>query len=199
MALAGLIVGLGNPGRKYDGTRHNFGFKVVDRLVQTNATCRAAKGVKNLYELWECELPGYRAPWLVMKPLTYMNLSGDAVARVFRNKPLEPEQILVLHDELDLPLGRMKLKCGGGAAGHNGLLSIAERLGSKNFHRLRLGVGKPAGRDGASFVLSRFTPDESPLVAEVVDAALEAITSFATDDQAMAVQKVNSFRPQTER
>lgn len=201
MELRGLIVGLGNPGERYHSTRHNFGFMVVDQLLEqcrreaaqdcSELQLRKAKG-----ELHRVRLPGAPGHWLVLKPLTYMNESGQSVGYVAGFYKLPPDRILTLHDELDLPLGRMKLKKGGGNAGHNGLKSMAAHLGSNDFHRLRLGIGKPVRLDTRSYVLQRFDKDEEPLVAQTMQAALQGITLFATQGFLAAQQMVNGFVPE---
>lgn len=194
MDLAGLIVGLGNPGEQYAGTRHNFGFLVLDALVQA-ARGERLKSVKKLYDLDRVRIEA-ASPWLLAKPLTYMNVSGKAVAQLCNFYKIEPAQVVVVHDELDLALGRMKFKFGGGAAGHNGVKSIAACLGSQDFHRLRLGVGKPVHGDTVSFVLTRFTTEESAIVRQVVEAATNGLTALMAQGPASVVQRFNSFKVQ---
>ena len=145
MELSGLIVGLGNPGREYEHTRHNFGFQTVQALLgRLEEVSRIDKLSKNQdrYLLWRAVKRDGSA-WLLQLPLTFMNNSGEAVRRVVDYYGLETEHILVVHDELDLPLGRIKMKKAGGNAGHNGLKSIQQMLGSPDFYRIRLGIGKP--------------------------------------------------------
>lgn len=148
MNISGLIIGLGNPGREYDRTRHNFGFMFIDALLeeaQRNpfARCEQLSGGKKKYDLWRCDIVEGQAPWLLAKPQTFMNLSGEAVLAIASFYRVKPAAMVVAHDELDLPLGRMRFKMGGGNAGHNGLKSITQCLGTPDFHRLRLGIGKP--------------------------------------------------------
>lgn len=194
-----LLAGLGNPGPKYEATRHNFGFMLVDSLVDTlsgraSANLAPVSAAKGKGDMWQAKPVAGKTPWLLLKPMTYMNLSGDAVAPVLRFYKMQPDQLLVAHDELDLPLGRMKLKFGGGSAGHNGLKSIAERLGTNEFHRLRLGVGRPEVGDAAGYVLTPFGNIETKIVAEVLDAAVKAIGTFARFGPQRATEQVNSFR-----
>ncbi|GFM38373.1 aminoacyl-tRNA hydrolase [Desulfovibrio psychrotolerans] len=198
MQVAGLIVGLGNPGKEYDNTRHNMGFMAVDALMddarrfQPDA-CTPLSSGKKKYLLWKCFPGGLRTPWLIAKPQTYMNLSGDAVGHICGFYNLNPEQVLVVHDELDLPLGRMKFKTGGGLAGHNGLKSIAQHLGTRDFHRLRLGIGKPDHPNTASYVLSRFSPQEWTTVQRVMVGAVRGMLCFAEQGATQAIHMVNAF------
>lgn len=195
MELGGLIVGLGNPGPEYRDTRHNFGFMVIEALVEAaekQDAVRQLSGRKDPFILWRCPLPGASRPWLLAEPLTYMNRSGEAVQRIAAYYRIEVEDILVVQDELDLPLGRMKLKQGGGNAGHKGIASIEQLLGSPNFYRLRLGVGK-AG-DGVARVLGRFAASELQGLRETVAAAVTGVGLFASRGPAMAVRYCNAFR-----
>ncbi|MCB1538985.1 MAG: aminoacyl-tRNA hydrolase [Rhodospirillales bacterium] len=156
-SLLWLIVGLGNPGREYADNRHNIGFMVADRLARDYefAPWRA----KFSAELAEGEIMGNRA--LLLKPQTYMNCSGQAVAQTARFYKIPASRIVVLHDELDLPLGRVRTKTGGGAAGHNGLKSIDADFGDKNYHRVRIGIGHPGEKARVSgHVLSDFSAAE---------------------------------------
>lgn len=195
MDVAGLIVGLGNPGATYAGTRHNFGYFVVDALANEGRSERL-KTVKKLYDLERMRFDD-AGLWLMAKPLTYMNCSGKAVAQICNFYKIEAAQVVVVHDELDLPLGRMKLKFGGGGAGHNGLKSIAACLGSQDFCRLRLGIGKPILGDTVSYVLNRFTDEEFAVVRQVVDAATSGLAALAAQGAAAVTQRINSFKVQT--
>jgi peptidyl-tRNA hydrolase, PTH1 family len=196
-SFAGIVAGLGNPGARYADTRHNFGFLAVDRLLGVLGAKRPCPEFPAGGDClaWDCPLCGASSPhWLVLKPLTFMNLSGTAVTRLCRRFQIGPEQLLVLHDEMDLPLGRMKLKFGGGDAGHNGLKSLADELGTRDFHRLRLGVGRPEQRmDPADYVLSAFTPAEAQLLAPVLDLAVKGVRAFARKGFAAAAQMLNTF------
>lgn len=201
MDLRGLIVGLGNPGQRYHDTRHNFGFMVADQLLDYcrqepeaeagQISSRKAKG-----ELYKLRLPGASGQWLLLKPLTYMNESGQSVGHVAGFYKLSPRDMLVLHDELDLPLGRLKLKQGGGNAGHNGLKSIAAHLGSNEFLRLRLGIGKPVSGETRDFVLRPFADDERERAARTIRAAVQGVLLFAAEGFVPAQRAVNSFVPE---
>lgn len=188
MAHAGLIVGLGNPGGQYDRTRHNFGFMVVDRLVDREPGCvRLSSNSERDFVLWEWRM-GHGDPWLLLKPLTFMNRSGRAVQKVLRYREIDPEHILVVHDELDLPLGRIRFKKGGGLAGHNGLRSVSAVLGTREFHRLRMGIDRPdPGHDVVAYVLGKFAPAESSAIDQALDQALKGIEVYCNEgiDRAM--------------
>jgi peptidyl-tRNA hydrolase, PTH1 family len=165
-----LVVGLGNPGREYAGHRHNVGWMVVDELARRHAV--SWKGKFN-GKLAEVRLDGHRVA--LLKPETFMNDSGRSVGAAARFYKLEPDAILVVHDEIDLEPGRLQARMGGGLAGHNGLRSIASHLKTPEFLRLRVGVGRPGRGDPrkpADYVLSNFEPDEDRqnLVARAADA-----------------------------
>lgn len=180
-----LIVGLGNPGKKYDGTRHNIGFRCVDTLADQYGL--TFDGKKSKAKLADGTIAGQRV--LLAKPQTFMNLSGEAVSGLANFYKIEPARILIVYDELDLPLGTLRLRKLGGAGGHNGMKSIIQRLGTQNFPRLRFGIDRPPGRmDPAAYVLRPFADgDESILAAETVDRAAQAIVAWLTDgiDNAM--------------
>jgi len=199
MDIGGLIVGLGNPGAEYQGTRHNFGFMAIEALLaecERSAPVARLSGQKDPFSLWRATLTdskGTRRDWFMAMPLTYMNRSGEPVQRIAAYYHIEPDQILVLHDELDLPLGRMKLKKGGGNAGHNGLKSIQQMLGTPDFFRLRLGIGKPPGHNGSSWVLSRFASEQREDLEKTIAAAVEGTILFARQGSRKAQQFCNGF------
>ncbi|HEY8951688.1 MAG TPA: aminoacyl-tRNA hydrolase [Candidatus Dormibacteraeota bacterium] len=167
-----LIVGLGNPESEYADTRHNLGFACLRELAKR-------LGVKVERKRWD-SLAGHseaRGLWLVM-PQTYMNLSGQAVAKAVRDIHVPPQQVWVVYDELDLPLCRMRIRRGGSGAGHNGVLSIINSLGTPDFARFRVGIGKPArkgSQSGRHYVLGRFTKAESERIPAIVDGAASAL------------------------
>ena len=195
MDLGGLIVALGNPGRQYEQTRHNLGWIVLDEFIalldRRGVSVNPLKGPRAPMRLWKARIG--REEWLLCKPETFMNLSGEAVGALVRFYRLKTESVFVLHDEVDLPLGRMKLKKGGGAAGHNGLKSIASHLGSPDFARLRLGVGKPAHGDMADYVLARFRPEEGDTLKQVVEFAARQVLEYTCEDFNRVMNAVNSF------
>ncbi len=199
MELTGLIVGLGNPGKDYEETRHNFGFMALDALVvlcQDYGSVSTLSGKNDPFILLRANIskgPLAGQAWLFAKPLTYMNKSGEAVQRILAYYRLLPQQTLVMHDELDLPLGRIRFKQGGGNAGHNGLKSLQQHLGTPDFYRLRLGIGRPTYPDTASYVLSRFTSAEAPLLQTVMPAILEGALLFMRKEYTQAQRYCNSF------
>ena len=164
-----LVVGLGNPGREYAGHRHNVGWMVVEELARRHGASWKGKFSGRLAEL---RLDGHRVG--LLKPETFMNESGRSVGAAARFFKLEPDAILVIHDEIDLEPGRLQVRRGGGLAGHNGLRSIAAHLRSQDFLRLRVGVGRPGRGDPrppADYVLSNFMPEDDPdsIVARAAD------------------------------
>lgn len=185
-----LLVGLGNPGARYRDTRHNVGFMVVDRFVQAQggATWREKYQAK----LADISVSGERL-W-VLKPQTYMNRSGQSVGAVARFFKIEPPDVLVVHDELDLPWGRIRLKQGGGDAGHNGLRSVTSGLGSSEYVRLRIGIGRPSpdfSGKGADYVLQAFAAEEQTLLPEVIRQAADAISDVLKHGLSATMNRVN--------
>jgi PTH1 family peptidyl-tRNA hydrolase len=176
-----MIVGLGNPGPKYKYTRHNVGFLFVDRLISLKRAyiCREFKK-NNEYEFIELDDPSL-PDCVVIKPLTYMNLSGKAVKKLSDKFNIPPEYIFVVHDDLDISFGRMKLKFGGGIAGHRGLKSIVESLETRDFYRLRIGIDRPRKDEPISvrdYVLSPFSDTELKLLTFLLDKAIEGMYLF---------------------
>lgn len=168
-------MGLGNPGPDYELTRHNVGFRVADAFVDSHAG--SWRKSKHRALVADVEIASLHVT--VGKPQTYMNVSGESVKALARSVPVEPVGILVVHDELDLPLGELRLKFAGGTAGHNGLKSIEKVLGTPAFARLRFGIGRPPGRmDPADFVLRRFRGEESDIVETEIPRAVEMVESW---------------------
>ena len=195
MAIKGIIAGLGNPGEQYAATRHNYGFLALDTLLEhctSKGRLENLSGPKNNWQLWRGTLPD-GDQWLFIKPLNYMNRSGLAIQPVCAFYKISPEKLVVLHDELDLPLGRVKWKRGGGNAGHNGLKSIQECFGTPGFARIRLGIGRPDGYDPASYVLGRFSPDEKTLLSAVTEAVLQGLLLYMEKGERFAEQYLNGF------
>ena len=185
-----LIVGLGNPGSEYANSRHNAGFMVVEKLLagfpegrfteQHTAESRVFTGK-------------YRGKNLVLQmPLTYMNLSGDAVAPLCRRLGIEAQEVLVISDDLDLAPGRLRLRQGGSDGGHNGLKSIIAGLGSANFKRVRVGIGRPEKGTTADYVLSGFEGDEEKSFAAAIDRAAEAVLTVLGAGMSAAMNKFNA-------
>ena len=163
-----IIIGLGNPDSKYEGTRHNVGFAVIDKIAQSHKLKLATFKNRARYTTWEYE---GRAVLLV-KPMAFMNLSGQAVGALARQYSLGPQQVLVVADDLDLPTGAVKMKPKGGSGGHNGHKSIASALGTDDYPRIKVGIGK-AG-EAVDHVLSRFSSQERQRVDQAVAKAAEA-------------------------
>ena len=175
-ASLALIVGLGNPGSEYAGHRHNIGFQIVQALASIHGLS-FARHKKAQARVAEGQI-GER-PVLLAQPRTFMNLSGKTVRRLSRDHQIPPERILVVCDDLDLPLGRLRIRPKGGSGGHKGLHSIIESLGSQDFARLRVGIDRPAGSlDPAEYVLLPFDDEDKTLLAETVTRAVEAIESW---------------------
>ncbi len=184
-----LVVGLGNPGRRYRGTRHNVGWEVLDRLA------RRLKVAVDRDEGWA--LVGTarlgRRRVLLAKPQTFVNLSGTAVDDLRRRHRIRPEEVLVIVDDLDLPLGRLRLRPGGSHGGHRGLRSVLDALGTEDVPRLRIGIGRPpAGVDPADYVLTPFTPDERAVVEPALDRAAEAAEVALREGLQTAMTRFNA-------
>lgn len=200
-----MLIGLGNPGKEYENTRHNFGFMLVDELLRRadGGFSRPEKlAAKKTHELWRVFFaPPPALPWLLLKPLTYMNNSGQPGAAVAAYYNVEPADILVAHDELDLPLGSMRLKFGGGSAGHKGINSLTQHLGTRDFYRLRLGIGKNDKSQTIGHVLGHFGKEEGRLALEVLDAAARGVIMFdankALGEKGFAATQefINGFSP----
>ncbi len=182
-----LIAGLGNPGPKYAGTRHNVGFEVADELARRHGVSFGA----GLADALVARVRGDE-PVLLVKPLSYMNLSGRPVGELIRYYRIPLDQVLVVVDDVNLPLGRLRARARGSDGGHNGLRSIIEALGSPAFPRLRLGVGRgdPA-RDLADHVLARFDPDERRQVEAMIQAAADAAELFCAEGIAAVMNRYN--------
>jgi PTH1 family peptidyl-tRNA hydrolase len=181
-----LIVGLGNPGPKYAATRHNIGFMAVDEIVRRHGL----KGPRDKFnaEVFEGEIAGEKV--LALKPMTFMNNSGESVAPAARFFKIEPQDVIVLHDELDLAPGKLRTKRGGGAAGHNGLRSIDAHLGS-DYWRVRLGIGHPGRKDLVlHYVLQAFLPDETVWLDQLMPAVAEAVPLMVEGKDSAFMSKV---------
>ncbi len=182
-----LIVGLGNPGRKYAGNRHNVGFQCLDRLAEARGLSFSRRKHKAL--LAQGEVAGLKV--ILAKPQTFMNLSGDAVERIARFYKVPPEDILVIYDDLDLPVGRIRLRPDGGSGGHKGMKSIIERLGANGFPRLRVGIGRPTHGDPADYVLDDFTLDERITIDVVYERVASAVELWLTEGVVAAMNEYN--------
>jgi PTH1 family peptidyl-tRNA hydrolase len=185
-----LIVGLGNPGREYRETRHNIGFMLLDRLtVKLNAhfTRLQSKALVASANYQERKI-------ILAKPQTFMNLSGQSVQGLMHFYKLPLENLLIAHDDLDLPVGTIRIRPDGGSAGQKGMISILERLGTDEFARIRLGIGRPPGQMQApDYVLQDFSEVEMAIISETLNRAMEAALTWFTDGLDAAMNKYNSI------
>lgn len=187
-----LVVGLGNPGVRYDGTRHNVGFEVIDRLVRRHRL--TLRLWKTLAETADWRVSGGDADQrvLLVKPLTFMNLSGNALVQLVGYYKVELVDTLVVCDDVNLPLGRLRARPGGSAGGNNGLRSVTASLGTDEYARLRIGVGRgDERRDLADHVLSRFSPEEQPGIESAIDRAADAVETWVEDGVARVMNTFN--------
>ena len=184
-----LVVGLGNPGDKYRGTRHNVGFEVIDLLARRHGLVFEGAPADAMLARW-------RRPddvVLLVKPLTFMNLSGRAAGELLRFYKIALEHLLIVTDDVNLPLGRLRGRASGTEGGHNGLRSIAEHLGTIDYARLRIGVGRGDNRrDLADHVLAGFEPDEQPVVTDAIARAADAVETWIGDG---LVTMMNAYNP----
>ena len=188
-----MLVGLGNPGTEYEGTRHNAGFWWVDEAARV----LGARLVHDrAYHGLVARVNRPDGPIWLIEPQTYMNLSGKSVAPLARFFKIEPSQILVVHDELDLPPGQMKIKQGGGAAGHNGLKDIHAQLGTADFWRLRIGIGHPGDRsEVANWVLRKPAPEQREAILKCIAQSIEALPLLLDGPMDRAMMKIHAKPP----
>ncbi len=192
MGIPYLIVGLGNPGENYRNTRHNVGFRVVEELVVKHNVKLKEKDEA----IWGSFTHENHEVFLFF-PQTYMNESGRAVGPFARYRQIAPKQILVVSDDLDLPVGRLRLKTTGGSGGHHGLDSVITHLNSKDFPRLRLGVGKPpSANEGPNHVLSGFAPDDKEKIEKAIHRAAEGVEIFLAQGADAAMRELNGDQPE---
>jgi PTH1 family peptidyl-tRNA hydrolase len=185
-----LVVGLGNPGRKYQDTRHNLGYLVTAQLARKYAT--GGLKIKFQGETVEANLEGQKT--LLLTPTTYMNLSGASVLAARDFYKIAHDDLLVVCDDLNLPAGRLRIRTGGSAGGQKGLEDIVRRLGTEEFPRLRIGIGPaPEGWDWADFVLSKFKPEEIPLMEQAVGRAVEAVALWAREGIEACMNRYNTL------
>ena len=183
-----LVVGLGNPGRSYVLSRHNLGFECVDHMARKWGVAlaeRRPKAVLGQGTMGECSL-------VLAKPRTFMNHSGEGVSYLLTRFRTPPEGLIVVYDEMDLPLGRIRVRIGGNAAGHKGIESIIEALGTREFMRVRVGIGRPpAGNDSVEYVLGRFTENERRIVDESVPRTADAVECLIREGPDTAMNRFN--------
>lgn len=183
-----LIVGLGNPGTRYENTRHNVGFRTVERLAQKYGLTFGKMEHRALVA--SGTIPGKRV--ILAKPQTFMNLSGDSVVPLARFYKIAPDHMIIVHDDLDLPLGTLRLRKSGSSGGQKGLKHILERMGTQDIPRVRIGIGRPPGRmDPVDYVLTTLKGDDEILAVEVQDRAVAAIETWLTDGIELAMSRYN--------
>jgi PTH1 family peptidyl-tRNA hydrolase len=183
-----LLIGLGNPGREYANTRHNFGFMLIDRLaVRLNA-----RGMKVQSKAIVMDARYEEHKLILAKPQTYMNLSGQSVQGLVHFYKVPLANLMILSDDLDLPFGTIRIRASGGPGGQRGLSSILEKLGTKDIPRMRLGIGRPPGRmEPADYVLQNFPRDDMQNISEILDRAADAALEFVTNGLNAAMNKFN--------
>jgi peptidyl-tRNA hydrolase, PTH1 family len=183
-----LIAGFGNPGREYRNTRHNVGFKVIDSLVSefnTKLTKVQFKAMIGSVELDNAHI-------ILAKPQTFMNLSGQAVASLIRFYKIPLDHVIVAHDDIDLPLGTIRIRPGGGSGGQKGLASTIEKLGTQDFPRMRIGIGRPSGsQEAAGYVLQEFSSADAKVLIDVLPTAVQAMRTFISDGLEAAMTRFN--------
>lgn len=183
-----LLVGLGNPGREYRGNRHNVGFMTIDRLSEAFGIKISKVQAKALIGIGSWE--GRKI--ILAKPQTYMNLSGDSVGSLLRYYKVPLTQLIVAHDDLDLPVGTLRLRPGGGSAGQKGIASTINKVGTQNFPRLRIGIGRPPGQMvAADYVLQDFSKADQEIMAPTLDRAVDAIKLFVREGLDAAMNQFN--------
>lgn len=196
---AKVVMGLGNPGRRYERSRHNLGFLLIDRIADdsgvsvTKERCESLVGQRE--REWTPVAAEWREPLVLAKPQTYMNHSGVAAAALVKRFGARGSDLVVAYDDLDLPFGRLRIRCGGSAGGHRGLASVLHHLADRDFVRLRVGIGRPpAGVDAVEYVLSRFSSEEWEGLHEldgVLSRAAEAVEAIASKGPVWAMENFN--------
>jgi peptidyl-tRNA hydrolase, PTH1 family len=187
-----MFAGLGNPGARYESTRHNLGFQVIDLIAERWGRPHFAVKFRSLVA--QAGPASGEGRHVLVKPQTFMNISGEAIAPAAAFFRIQPRDLLVIHDELDLGLGRVQLKVGGGAGGHNGLKSVAQHLGTQDFVRLRLGIGRPSvdfRGDVADFVLETPPAAEAAIMQKMVEAAAAAVEDVLEQGLTQAMNRIN--------
>lgn len=186
-----VIAGLGNIGENYNNTRHNLGFIAVNKIAEKYNFPEWKQKDKYLYSKQKIE----KIEILLIKPTTFMNLSGEAILKLSILYKIKPDDIIVIHDDLDLELGKIKIKTGGGNAGHNGLKNIDEKIG-KNYHRIRIGIGKPQNpnTDIISYVLGKFSKQELEIIDRQINILLETFNEIITKNFNKALNFINNIR-----
>jgi len=182
-----LIVGLGNPGKDYENTRHNVGFMVLDRLADTLNVSISTNKFKGEYT----KLKYKGEDVILLKPMTYMNNSGESVIQVMNYFKIDVEDLLVIYDDMDMPTGKLRLRQTGSAGGHNGVKSIIAHVGTQSFQRIRVGIDKHPRIKVIDYVLGHFSKDEQPLIDEGIEKAVKAIETYLNKDFVSAMNAFN--------
>jgi PTH1 family peptidyl-tRNA hydrolase len=185
-----MIVGLGNPGSEYDKTRHNVGFMVIDQLLNSFSN-RFTENHKYTSSYWSGRFKGKKL--LLQKPLTFMNASGKSVAPLLRANNLLAENVLLVYDDMDLPLGKIRLRKKGSSGGHNGIESVITELGATSFPRLRVGIGRGNPHEQIDHVLSPFTASELPLANDIIELAAESVKQILSAGLERVMNKINGI------
>lgn len=187
-----LIVGLGNPGEKYAGNRHNIGFMCLDEFARAHRL----KFERGRHHAKVAEGKGAGKDVVLVKPMTFMNLSGEAVGKLAGRYHATPERLVVVHDDMDLPLGKMRIRLGGSSGGHKGIASITEHLGAQEFTRVRVGIGRPEARDREEViehVLGPLSPQETKVMERTIPAVSEALDVILADGVTAAMNRFNGL------
>jgi len=183
-----LLVGLGNPGEKYAGTRHNAGFLVAERVAERYHIALKKKGYQGVYGVGRAA----GEETTILLPQTFMNRSGASVTAAYKSLGIAPGDLIVIYDDLDLPFGRLRIRPDGGHGGHNGMRDIVALLGRTDFVRLKVGIGRPEQGDVTGHVLNRFSPAERKLLPELLDLAADAAETILKDGSAVAMNRFNN-------
>ena len=183
-----LLVGLGNPGDKYAGTRHNAGFLVAEKVAERHHIALKKKGYQGIYGVGRAA--GEEVT--ILLPHTFMNHSGASVMAAYKSLGITPGDLIVIYDDLDLSYGRLRIRPDGGHGGHNGLRDIVSLLGRTDFPRLKIGIGRPERGDVTGHVLSRFSSEEKKLLPELIDLAADAAETLLKDGAAVAMNRFNN-------
>jgi PTH1 family peptidyl-tRNA hydrolase len=184
-----LLVGLGNPGEKYQATRHNIGFMVAELVAQRNQIALKKKGYQGVYGVGRA----VAQETTILLPQTFMNCSGSSVKAAYQSLGIIPGDLIVVYDDLDLPFGRLRIKQDGGHGGHNGLKDIVAVLGLRNFIRLKIGIGRPEHGNITGHVLNRFGSDEQKLLPQLLDTAADAVEKILRDGVVEAMSSFNNY------
>lgn len=182
-----MIVGLGNPGKEYEGTRHNIGFMAIDKIAQENHVAFNLKKGNGIYTIFE----KYNEKILLLKPQTYMNLSGEAVNTFMQYYKIETSNILIISDDLDMPVGKIKLKYKGSSGGHNGLKNIEAHLRTQEYKRLKIGISNDKSRDTKNYVLGKFSLEEREKINSVLNTVTGIFDDFCTNSFENVMNKYN--------